>query len=82
MPMPKAYCPEQGYKFQILCRNQEYDRAWEHCDYAKDWVEKRFLISEYKLAYGPGWEFQSILLPNKYHKVIEEGKTNVNAKTA
>lgn len=82
MSMPKAYCPEQGYKFQILCRNQEYDRAWEHCDYAKDWTEKRFLIGEYKLAYGAGWEFKSVLLPNKYHRVIEEVKSDVNAKTA
>ena len=82
MSMPKAYCPEQGYKFQILCRNQEYARAWEHCDYAKDWAERRFLIGEYKLAYGAGWEFQSILLPNKYHRVIEEVKSDVNTKTA
>lgn len=69
MSMPKAYCPEQGYKFQILCRNQSYDRAWEHCDYAKDRKEKNYLIGEYRLAYGAGYEFQSILLPMKYHKM-------------
>lgn len=66
MSYPQAYEPEQGYKFQILCRNQSYSRAWEHCDYAKDRTEKNYLIGEYRLAYGAGWEFKSILLPAKY----------------
>jgi hypothetical protein len=63
----KAYEPEQGYKYQIFCRNQQYSgREWEHCDYAKDSQEKKYLIGEYRLAYGVGWEFKSILLPRKY----------------
>ncbi len=66
MPRPKAYDPEPGYKFQILCRNQNYDRAWDHCGYAVDRAEKDYLIQETRRAYGAGWEFQSILLPTKY----------------
>lgn len=66
MPMPQAYEPQQGYKFQILCRNQQYSRAWEHCDYAKDTTEKKHLIQNYREAYGASWEFKSILLPAKY----------------
>lgn len=67
MSMPKAYDPQYGCKYQILTRNQQYNgREWEHCDYAKDNKEKKFLISEYRLAYGVGWEFKSILLPAKY----------------
>ncbi len=66
MSKPLAYSPEQGYKFQILCRNQQYSRTWEHCDYAKDRTEKNYLVGEYKQAYGAGWEFQSISLPQKY----------------
>ena len=67
MSLPKAYEPEQGYKYQILTRNQQYNgREWEHCDYAKDSKEKKYLIGEYRLSYGAGWEFKSILLPQKY----------------
>jgi len=66
MAKPQAYEPADGYKFQILARNPSYGRAWEHCDYAKDRQEKNYLIGEYRLAYGAGWEFQSILLPAKY----------------
>jgi hypothetical protein len=66
MARPKAYEPAEGYRFQILCRNQQYDRAFEHCDYAKDSTEKNYLIGEYRLAYGAGWEFKSIMLPAKY----------------
>lgn len=68
MTMPKAYQPEQGYKYQILTRNLQYSREWDHCDYAKDKEEKNYLMQEYKLAYGSGWSFKSILLPQKYHK--------------
>ena len=57
---------EHGYKYQILCRNASYSREFEHCDYAKDKTEKNYLIKEYSLAYGPGWEFRSILQPKKY----------------
>ena len=66
MSMPQAYEPQQGYKFQILCRNQQYSRAWEHCDHAKDTQEKNYLIQNYRQAYGAGWEFKSILQPVKY----------------
>ena len=66
MSRPIAYKPEQGYRYQILCRNQEYSRSWEHCDYAKDNQERGYLVGEYRLAYGAGWEFNGILLPKKY----------------
>lgn len=68
MSKPQAYNPEHGYKYQILCRNLQYSRSFEHCDYAKDHTERKQLINEYKLAYGVGWEFKSILLPQKYWK--------------
>jgi len=60
----KAYDPQEGCKYQILCRNR---REWEHCDYAKDEQERRYLLGEYRLAYGAGWEFRCLLLPPKYH---------------
>ena len=62
----KNYEPQQGYKYQILCRNTQYDRVYEHCDYAKDNADKKHLINEYRMAYGAGWQFTSILLPKKY----------------
>lgn len=68
MTMPIAYDPQQGYRYQILCKNPSYDRAWEHCDYAKDYEEKKHLIGEYRLAYGAGYMFKSIMLPVKYWK--------------
>jgi hypothetical protein len=66
MSRPQAYQPEQGYKYQILTRNSQYSRAFEHCDYAKDNKEKKYLIENYRQAYGIGWEFKSIMLPEKY----------------
>jgi hypothetical protein len=65
-PMPKAYDPQEGYRYQILCRNQEYDRAWEHCDYAVDRADKKHLLENYRMAYGAGWEFKTIMLPQTY----------------
>ncbi|MGG4438401.1 hypothetical protein AAXE64_28005 [Priestia megaterium] len=65
MTYPLAYDPQEGYKYQILVKTP-YDRAYEHCDYAKDQTEKNYLIGEYRLAYGPGFAFQTILLPQKY----------------
>lgn len=65
-PQPKAYDPQEGYRYQILCRNQAYDRAWEHCDYAVDPADKKHLVSNYRDAYGAGWEFKTIMLPQKY----------------
>jgi len=67
MSQPKAYEPEYGYKYQILVMTP-YDRAYEHCDYAKDKKEKDYLIAEYRMAYGVGHTFKSILLPEKYWK--------------
>ena len=32
MSKPKAYDPQTGYRYQILCRNVAYSREWEHCD--------------------------------------------------
>jgi hypothetical protein len=67
MAHPKAYNPQQGYKYQILCRIS-CGREWEHCDYStlkKGDLNK--LLGEYKLAYGSGWEFKVILLPSRYH---------------
>jgi hypothetical protein len=65
MSRPKAYDPQQGYKYQILvmCPN---DREYEHCDYAKDKQELNYLVGEYRLAYGAGFSFKPILLPQKY----------------
>ncbi len=69
MSMPIAYCPEKGYMYQILCRHPQYNgREWEHCDYAVDRKDKKYLLNEYRLAYGGGWLFKTILLPNKYWK--------------
>lgn len=63
MTKRKAYEPEEGYKYQIFCRS---GREWEHCDYAKGAAEKKYLIKEYSMAYGSGFEFDSILLPAKF----------------
>jgi len=66
-PRPEAYDPQPGYRYQILCRNQAYSgRTWEHCDYAVDREDKKHLLSNYRQAYGAGWEFKTIMLPQKY----------------
>ena len=64
--MPIAYEPQDGYKYQILCKKPSYDTAWEHCDYAKDFEERKHLINKYQLAYGHGYMFRFITLPYKY----------------
>lgn len=64
MTMPTVYEPEEGYKYQILTRCGH--TAWEHCDYAKDRTERNYLLREYRLAYGAGFTFKSILLPSKF----------------
>ena len=47
MAQPKAYEPEQGYKFQILCRHPEYNgREWEHCDIVQGMNSKVFYCQE------------------------------------
>ncbi len=73
MSYPKAYEPEEGYQYQILCRHPEYNgREWEHCDYAKSRTEKGYLIDEYRLAYCGGYEFKAIMLPAKYWPPFKE----------
>lgn len=66
MAYPKAYDPQEGYKYQILGRNLSYSREYEHIDYAKDKEERDYLLNEYNMAYGGGWQFKVILLPKKY----------------
>lgn len=61
---PKAYCPEYGYKYQIFCRYNS--REWEHCDYATNLADKKHLLENYRQAYGIGWKFKTILLPQKF----------------
>lgn len=63
MSRPTAYDPQSGFRFQLLTRNPSIGRAWEHCDYAADSDDRRHLLDNYRLAYGAGWEFRSILLP-------------------
>lgn len=65
MTMPKAYSPEQGYKYQILAWDS-YNREYDHLDYAKDKTEKNYLLTEYAMAYGAGARFKTIPLPRKY----------------
>lgn len=67
MALPKAYCSEQSYMYQILCR-QCGAHEWEHCDYAVDKTERDYLVNEYKIAYRGGYEFLCIQLPQKYWK--------------
>ncbi len=65
MSKPQAYAPEHGYRYQILCRHPYYSRAYEHCDYARDRAEMRYLIENYRQAYGQGWEFKTYIMPRK-----------------
>ena len=67
MTLPKAYEPEQGYKYQILTKY--LNENWEHCDYAKDRQEKNYLLNEYKLAYGSDFSFKIIQLPKNLPKL-------------
>lgn len=69
MTRPIAYEPQEGYRYQILTRNQAWGRAWEHCDYATDWKELAYLLGEYRVAYGAGYEFKVMKLPQKYWKL-------------
>ena len=64
MSRPKTYDPEPGYQFQLFCRCDSV--SWEHCDYAKDPDDLDYLITEYSMAYGAGWEFKWEQLPKKY----------------
>jgi hypothetical protein len=63
MTRPKAYEPEQGYMFQILCQG-EPNEAWEQCDYAVTRTDRAYMMNEYR-ALGQGY-YKSILLPRKF----------------
>jgi hypothetical protein len=65
MAHPKAYDPQPGYKYQILCKGPG-ERSFEHCDYATDRGDKLHLLTNYRQAYGGGYEFKTIMLPSKY----------------
>lgn len=66
MAYPKAYEPQEGYQFQILCRHPEYNgREWESCDYATDRGDLKHLMENYRQCYI-GYEFKTIELPIKY----------------
>lgn len=71
MTRPIAYDPQQGYRYQILTRNPSYSREWEHCDYATDRKELNYLLEEYHFAYGAGYEFKVMELPQKYWKEVK-----------
>lgn len=71
MSKPQAYDPQHGYQYQILCRSDS--RTWEHCDYAVDRADKTHLLKEYRIAYGPSFEFKTIPLPRKYWPNITTG---------
>lgn len=66
MTRPKAYDPQPEQKYQILTRDPQYGTEWEHCDYAGDRAELKHLLTEYRLAYGSTWQFQTITLPRKF----------------
>jgi len=66
MAHPKAYDPQHGYQFQILCKNPAYDREYEHCDYAVNRADLKHLLENYRQAYPGGYQFKRILLPRKY----------------
>lgn len=59
---PKAYEPEHGYSYQIFWR--QYTREWEHLDYARDLIDLRFLLAEYRLAQSG--EYGVLALPKQY----------------
>lgn len=63
MSRPKAYNPQQGYRYQLLIWDS-YNREYDHLDYAKDKEEKDYLLNEYKLANHYG--IKVIELPQKY----------------
>lgn len=67
MTRPKAYDPLQGYMYQILVRDVNYDREWESLDHARDREDLKYLMGEYRLVYqGTGSELKTIQLPKKY----------------
>lgn len=67
MAKPKAYDPQKGYQYQIFLKSKG-DRTLEHCDYATDRKELKYLVEEYKQAYGSDFSFSWTMLPQKYWK--------------
>lgn len=65
MSRPIAYDPQPDTMYQILvaCPGE---RTYEHCDYADDRADLRHLLENYRLAYGPGFAFKTILLPRRF----------------
>lgn len=76
MTLPKAYEPCNGQMYQILLWDS-YNREYDHLDYAKDSAEKKNLLDEYRLAYGAGFRFKTIKLPQKYWKNSKPTMTTV-----
>jgi len=69
MTKPVAYEPLEGQMFQIFARSES--RVWESIDYADSIDERIYLMDEYRLAYGGGWEFKYIKLPRRFWKKAE-----------
>ena len=65
MSQPKAYAPVPGQQFQLFTRLIPA-KEWEHCDYAENWATLKDLLKNYREAYGPGFQFRTIVLPQKY----------------
>lgn len=66
MAYPKAYQPTYGQKYQILLYD-EYNREYDHLDYAKDKQELKFILTEYRISI-PSGRVKTITLPQKYWK--------------
>lgn len=71
MTMPKAYEPFQDQMFQFLLWD-EFNREYDHLDYAEDKEEKKHLLTEYRLVYSGGQRIKVITLPQKYWKKKEK----------
>ena len=63
----KEYNPIKGKIYQIFvkCPN---DKKYKHCDYAKDSIEKIYLLAKHRKTYGEKFVFKTVLLPKKYWK--------------
>ena len=63
MSRPKAYDPQHGYMYQLLMWDQ-YNREYDHLDYAADTADKNHLVEEYMKANHTS--IKVIKLPKKY----------------
>ena len=43
-------------KYKILTKYK--NGCWEHCDYAKDDKELKYMLGEYRMAYGNDFSFK------------------------